>query len=66
MIRQLRVCITLPKDQNKISLPEPSWAVVVQTFNLSTWEAEAGGSLSSEFKASLVYKENSRTVRAVK
>jgi len=38
------------------------WAVVAHTFNPSTWEAEAGGFLSSE--ASLVYRVNSRTARA--
>jgi hypothetical protein len=32
------------------------------TFDSSTWEAEFGGSL--EFKASLVYRVSSRTVRA--
>ena len=32
------------------------------TFNPSTWDTEAGGSL--EFKASLVYKASSRTARA--
>jgi hypothetical protein len=31
------------------------------TFNPNTWEAQAGGSL---FKASLVYRVNSRTARA--
>jgi hypothetical protein len=31
------------------------------TFNPSTWEAEAGG---SEFKASLVYRASSRIPRA--
>jgi hypothetical protein len=36
--------------------------VVAHTFNPSTREAEAGGSL--EFKASLVYKVSSRTARA--
>jgi len=38
--------------------------VVAHTFNPSTWEAEAGGSL--EFKASLVYRVSSRTARATK
>jgi hypothetical protein len=37
--------------------------VVAHTFNPSTWEAEAGGSL--EFEASLVYKVSSRTARAI-
>ena len=40
---------------------EISWAVVVHTFNLSAQEAEAGGPLFCEFKASLVYKVSSRT-----
>jgi hypothetical protein len=39
-----------------------SGVVVVHTFNPSTWEAEAGGSL--EFEASLVYRVSSRTARA--
>ena len=34
-------------------------------FDPSTWEAEAGGFLSSEFDASLVYKVSSRTARAI-
>ena len=34
-------------------------AVVAHTFNPSTWEAEAGGSL--EFEARLVYRVSSRT-----
>ena len=38
-----------------------SWAVVVHTINLSTLEAEAGG---SEFKAILVYIVSSRTAKA--
>jgi hypothetical protein len=38
--------------------------VVAHAFNPSTWEAEAGGFLSS--KASLVYKVSSRTARAIK
>jgi hypothetical protein len=38
-----------------------SQAMVVNIFNPSTWEAEAGG---SEFEASLVYRVSSRTVRA--
>jgi hypothetical protein len=37
--------------------------VVAHAFNPSTWEAEAGGFLSSE--ASLVYKVSSRTARAI-
>ena len=36
--------------------------VVVHALDLSTWEAEAGGSL--EFKASLTYRGSSRTARA--
>jgi len=36
--------------------------VVLHAFNLSIWEAEAGGSL--EFKASLVYRVSSRIARA--
>lgn len=36
--------------------------LVAHPFNLGTWEAEPGGSLSS--KASLVYTVNSRTARA--
>jgi hypothetical protein len=36
--------------------------MVAHTFNPSTWEAEAGGSL--EFKASLVYKASSGIARA--
>jgi hypothetical protein len=40
-----------------------SWAVVAHTFNPSTWEAEAGGSLKIE--ASLFYRVSSRTVRAI-
>jgi hypothetical protein len=35
----------------------------VHTFNPSTWEAEAGGFLSSEFEAGLVYRVSSRTAR---
>ena len=35
-----------------------SRVVVAQAFNFSTWEAEAGGSLS--FEASLVYRASSR------
>jgi hypothetical protein len=38
--------------------------VVVNAFNPSTWEAEAGGFLS-EFEASLVYIVSSRTARAI-
>jgi hypothetical protein len=34
----------------------------MHAFNTSTWEAEAGGFLSSE--ASLVYRVSSRTARA--
>jgi hypothetical protein len=41
---------------------EVSWAVVVCTFNPSTWEAEAG---RFEFEASLVYRVSSRTARAI-
>jgi hypothetical protein len=36
---------------------------MAHTFNPSTWEAEAGGSLISEFEASLVYRVSSRTAR---
>lgn len=35
--------------------------MVVNTFNRSTWETEAGGSL--ELEVSLVYIENFRTAR---
>jgi hypothetical protein len=42
-----------------------SWAVVAHAFNPSTWEAEAGGFLSSRPEASLVYKVSSRTARAI-
>ena len=35
--------------------------MVAHTFNPSTWEAEAGGSL--EFKASLVYRVSCRAAR---
>ena len=38
-----------------------SQAVMAHAFNPSTLEAEAGG---SEFKANLVYRSSSRTVRA--
>jgi hypothetical protein len=37
---------------------------VAHTFNPSTWEAEAGGFVISEFEASLVYRVSSRTARA--
>jgi hypothetical protein len=37
------------------------WAVMVTDFNPSTWEAEIGDTL--EFKASLVYRINSRTAK---
>jgi hypothetical protein len=37
--------------------------VVAHAFNPSIWEAEAG--LISEFEASLVYKMNFRTARAI-
>jgi hypothetical protein len=40
--------------------------MVAHAFNPSTQEAEAGGFLSSEFEASLVYKVSSRTARAIK
>ena len=41
--------------------------MVAHIFNPSTWEAEAGRSLSSrEFKASLTYKVSSRTARTAK
>jgi hypothetical protein len=39
--------------------------MVAHAFNPSTWEAEAGGFLSSEFEASLVYRVSSRTARAI-
>ena len=39
-------------------------AVVTHAFNPSTWKAEAGESLSSEFDASPVYRVSSRTARA--
>ena len=53
-----RICIFI-KQQFSVS-----WAVVAHAFNPSTWEAEAGGSPSSEFEASLVYRASSRTARA--
>jgi hypothetical protein len=40
-----------------------SRAVVAHTFNSSTWEAEAGGFLSSRLV--LVYRLSSRTARAI-
>jgi hypothetical protein len=40
-----------------------SRVVAAHAFNPSTWEAEAGR-LISEFEASLVYRESSRTARA--
>jgi hypothetical protein len=42
-----------------------SWAVVAQTFNPSTWEAEAGGFLSLRPALSLVYRVISRTAKAI-
>jgi hypothetical protein len=55
------------KNKNKKTKPKqnksPEPGVVVHTFNPSTREAEAGGSL--EFEASLVYKVSSRTARAI-
>jgi hypothetical protein len=56
------VCIYLAQG---VALLEGSLkpGVVAHTFNPSTWEAEAGGSL--EFEASLVYKVSSRTARAI-
>jgi hypothetical protein len=42
-----------------------SLGIVAHTFNPSTWEAEAGESLSSEFEASLVYRVSYRTARAI-
>jgi hypothetical protein len=39
-------------------------AVVAHTFNPSTWEAEAGGFLSS-IESSLVYRVSSRTARVI-
>ena len=47
-----------PKNKKK-----PCQAVVAHTFNPSTWEAEAGASLSS-IESNLVYKVSSRTARA--
>jgi hypothetical protein len=41
-----------------------SQAVVAHAFNPSTWEAGGRGRWISEFKASLIYKVNSRTARA--
>jgi hypothetical protein len=38
------------------------WVVVVYTFNPSTWEAEAGRSLSS--RSAKVYRMSSRTAKA--
>jgi hypothetical protein len=38
--------------------------VVAHTFNPSTWEAEAGGFLSS-IESSLVYRVSSRTARVI-
>jgi hypothetical protein len=47
-----------------LTVTESSWAVVVHTFNPSTWEAEAGGflvqgqsGLQSEFQDSQGYTE---------
>ena len=37
--------------------------MVTHTFNLNTWEAEAG--VLCEFKASLINRASSRTARAV-
>jgi hypothetical protein len=42
-----------------------SRAVVAHAFNPSTWEAEAGRFLISEFKASLVFRVSSRTARDI-
>jgi hypothetical protein len=39
--------------------------MVVHAFHPSTWEAEAGGFLISEFEASLVHKMSSRTARVI-
>jgi hypothetical protein len=39
--------------------------MVVYAFNPSTWEAEAGRSQISEFKASLIHRVSYRTARAV-
>ena len=39
------------------------WVVVVHTFDLNTWEEEAGD--FCDFKVSLVYKSSSRIPRAV-
>jgi hypothetical protein len=35
------------EKQNKQTTTTTNWAVVAHAFNPSTWEAEAGGSLSS-------------------
>jgi hypothetical protein len=53
------------KAKDTINKTKRSWAVVVHAFNPSTWEAEAGGFLSSRPEASLVYKVSSRTARAI-
>jgi hypothetical protein len=39
--------------------------VVAHAFNLSTWEAEVGGFLSSEFKVCLDYRVSSRIAEAI-
>ena len=48
----------------KDSKSKTDYSVVMHTFNPSTWKAEAQADLC-EFKARLVYKESSRTNRAV-
>jgi hypothetical protein len=55
---------TLPQKNPRkggVGVVEGVVVVVAQAFNPSTWEAEAGGFLSSE--ASLVYRVSSRTAR---
>ena len=39
--------------------------MVAHAFNLSTWEAEVGGFLSSEFKVCLDYRVSSRIAEAI-
>jgi hypothetical protein len=54
---------TLDQEQILVSkIGSTLWAVVVHTFNPSTWEAVADR--ISEFKASLVYRLSYRTDRA--
>ena len=59
MVQYLR----LWRSMQRYKIGKSGRAVVVHTFNSSTWEAEAVG--LSEFKASLVYKASSRTVSSV-